>query len=158
MCALLYTQTSHTFVDREVCKAAGSNGASKTKAFCCDGTGLNQGESESYWKSQRALINLPPAYTKYLIPLECTHIPTCEIDNKWRHFAFKAHKIFALMDCGVGLLIGYDYSREQAPREVTTGGDYEPYKKKTDLGVYHLRKPDKISVVSAILRSIKAPP
>ncbi|XP_045924519.1 leucine-rich repeat-containing protein 45 [Micropterus dolomieu] len=49
------------------------------------------------------------------------------------------------MDCGVGRLIGYDYSRAQAPREVITAGDYEPYTKKTDLGVYQLRKPDKIS-------------
>ncbi|XP_066499342.1 uncharacterized protein [Hoplias malabaricus] len=39
-----------------------------------------------------------------------------------------------LMDCGVGLLIGYDCSRALAPRHVITGGDNEPYAIKTDLG------------------------
>ncbi|KAK9513134.1 hypothetical protein VZT92_026696 [Zoarces viviparus] len=39
-----------------------------------------------------------------------------------------------LMDCGVGLLIGYDCSRALAPRRVITGGDYDPYAIKTDLG------------------------
>ncbi|KAL0204610.1 hypothetical protein M9458_002628, partial [Cirrhinus mrigala] len=38
------------------------------------------------------------------------------------------------MDCGVGLLIGYDFSRALAPRQVNTGGDEEPYPIKTDLG------------------------
>lgn len=39
-----------------------------------------------------------------------------------------------LMDCGVGLLIGYDCSRVLAPRQVITGSDYEPYAIRTDLG------------------------
>ncbi|KAJ8364861.1 hypothetical protein SKAU_G00136920 [Synaphobranchus kaupii] len=39
-----------------------------------------------------------------------------------------------LMDCGMGLLIGYDCSRALAPRQVITGGDSEPYAVKTDLG------------------------
>ena len=38
------------------------------------------------------------------------------------------------MDCGVGLLIGYDCSRALIPRKGITGGDYEPYTIKTDLG------------------------
>ena len=38
------------------------------------------------------------------------------------------------MDCGVGLLIGYDCLRALAQRQVITGGDYEPYATRTDLG------------------------
>lgn len=38
------------------------------------------------------------------------------------------------MDCGVGLLIGYDCSRALAPHQVITGGDSEPYAIRTDLG------------------------
>ena len=45
-----------------------------------------------------------------------------------------AKEIPPLMDCGVGLLIGYDCSRALIPRKVITGGDYEPYAIKTDLG------------------------
>lgn len=38
------------------------------------------------------------------------------------------------MNCGVGLLIGYDCSKALAPRQVITGGDCEPNAIKTDLG------------------------
>lgn len=40
----------------------------------------------------------------------------------------------AQIDCGVGLLIGYDCSRALAPRQVISGGEEEPYAIKTDLG------------------------
>lgn len=84
--------------------------------------------------SSDCLINLPPAYAREFIPLERAHIPTCETANKWKHLAVIAPEMPPLMDCGVGLLIGYDCSRALASREVFTGGDYEPYAIKTDLG------------------------
>ncbi|KAL0147688.1 hypothetical protein M9458_056997 [Cirrhinus mrigala] len=63
---------------------------------------------------------LPAIYTRDFIPFERTHIPTCETAKR--------------MDCAVGLLIGYNFSRALAPRQVITGGDEEPYAIKTDLG------------------------
>ena len=39
-----------------------------------------------------------------------------------------------LLDCNLGLLIGYDCSEALSPREVNAGRNNEPYKIKTDLG------------------------
>lgn len=78
-------------------------------------------------------IPLPKAYTRDSIPFERAHIPTCETASKWRHLEVKAPEMPSLMNCEVGLLIGYDCSRALAPLKVITGGDYEPYVVKTDL-------------------------
>lgn len=53
-------------------------------------------------------IELPPAYTRDFIPLDCAHIPTRQTASKWQHLANVAQKMPPLMDCAVGLLIGYD--------------------------------------------------
>ncbi len=79
-------------------------------------------------------ICLPPVYTRDFIPFECSHIPTCETAKRWRHLEVIADEMPARMDCGVGLLIGYDFSRALAPRQVIIGGDEEPHAIKTDLG------------------------
>lgn len=79
-------------------------------------------------------ICLPPVYTRDFIPFERSHIPTCETAKRWRHLEVIADEMPARMDCGVGLLIGYDFSRALAPRQVIIGGDEEPHAIKTDLG------------------------
>lgn len=84
--------------------------------------------------NSESFINLPPSYTRDFIPLERAHIPTCTTANQWKHLQVIAHEMPMLMDCSVGLLIGYDCPRALAPRKVITGGDYEPYGIKTDLG------------------------
>ncbi len=84
--------------------------------------------------SSDSFIDLPPAYTRDFIPLERAHIPTCKTARKLKHLAAIAHKMPSLMDCGVGLLIGYDCPRALVPQKVITGGDCEPYAVKTDLG------------------------
>jgi len=43
-------------------------------------------------------------------------------------------KIAHLLDCNVGLWIGYDCSQALTPREVRAGKKNEPYRIKTDLG------------------------
>ncbi|KAL7835411.1 hypothetical protein SRHO_G00277580 [Serrasalmus rhombeus] len=138
--ALLDTQSSHTFVDQEVCeKLQVALEPVRLKLSTMMG-------KDSIVKSQRVCdlnvrgltsdisISLPPAYTRDFIPLDCAHIPTCQTANKWKHLASIAQEIPPLMDCGVGLLIGYDCSRALIPRNVITGGDNEPYAIKTDLG------------------------
>ncbi|KAI2646382.1 hypothetical protein H4Q32_025464 [Labeo rohita] len=105
--ALLDTQSSNTFVDQEVCERMGAS-------------------SEP--------VNLPPAYTRDFIPLERSHIPTPETARRWSHLKEIAQEIPMLLDCKVGLLIGYDCSRALAPRQVITAGDDEPYAVRTDLG------------------------
>ena len=84
--------------------------------------------------SSKDLICLPPDYSRDFIPLERAHIPTCDTARKWTHLTAIADEMPKMMDCGVGLLIGYDCSRALVPRRVITGGDYEPYAIKTDLG------------------------
>lgn len=138
--ALLDTQSSHTFVDQEVCeKLQAAMEPVKLKLSTMMG-------KDSVVKSQRVCdlkvrglssnisIDLPPAYTRDFIPLDRAHIPTRQTARKWKHLVNLAEEIPSLMDCGVGLLIGYDCSRALVPRKVITGGDYEPYGIKTDLG------------------------
>ena len=151
--ALLDTQSSHTFVDQEVCeKLQAAMEPVKLKLSTMMG-------KDSVVKSQRVCdlkirglssnisISLPPAYTRDFIPLERTHIPTCQTAQKWKHLVNMAEEIPPLMDCGVGLLIGYDCSRALIPRKVITGGDYEPYAIKTDLGW---------SIVGSVPQSVNA--
>lgn len=138
--ALLDTQSSHTFVKQEVCESLqASMKPVKLKLSTMMG-------KDSIVESQRvgglrvrgfssdSSICLPPVYTRDFIPFERAHIPTCETAKKWRHLEVIADEMPARMDCGVGLLIGYDCSRALAPRQVITGGDEEPYAIKTDLG------------------------
>lgn len=79
-------------------------------------------------------VNLLVAYTKDCIPVNRSHIPTCETANQWSHLAEIVDEIQPLKDCVVGLLIGYNCSRAMAPRQVLLGGDEEPYAVRTDLG------------------------
>lgn len=72
-------------------------------------------------------IDLPLTYTKNGIPINRSHIPTCEMARQWSHLAEIAEEIQPAKDCEVGLLIGYNCSRVMAPRRVILGGDEEPY-------------------------------
>ena len=78
-------------------------------------------------------IDLPPAYTRDCIPVNRTHIPTCETAKCWSHLVTIAKEIPSLQDCEIGLLIGYNCSRAMAPQKVIVGGDEEPYGIETDL-------------------------
>ncbi|KAJ8338703.1 hypothetical protein SKAU_G00354890 [Synaphobranchus kaupii] len=138
--ALLDTQSSNTFVDREVCERMGAV-LEPVKLMLSTMMGKDSvvkservsGLSVRGFSSQ-STINLPPTYTRDFIPLERSHIPTPDTAKRWKHLNSIAHEIPKRMDCEVGLLIGYDCSRALAPRHVITGGDYEPYAIKTDLG------------------------
>ncbi|XP_051792767.1 uncharacterized protein LOC127530320 [Acanthochromis polyacanthus] len=80
------------------------------------------------------LIDLPHVYTKDCIPVNRTHIPTCETARQWNHLITIADEIPPQLECDVGLLIGYNCSRALAPRQVILGGENEPYAVRTDLG------------------------
>lgn len=138
--ALLDTQSSSTFVDQDVFERTGAHAEpvklklttmmgkdSVVKSNRVSGLRVRGFSSQSF-------INLPPSYTRDFIPLERSHIPTSETAKRWKHLNSMAKEIPELMDCEVGLLIGYDCSRALAPRQVVTGGDDEPYAVKTDLG------------------------
>ncbi|XP_029109940.1 uncharacterized protein LOC108941786 [Scleropages formosus] len=79
-------------------------------------------------------IHLPPTYTKGYIPVNRDHIPTGQTAKAWSHLSAIAEKIPPLLDCEVGLLIGYNCPRTLAPRQVILGKGNEPYVVLTDLG------------------------
>lgn len=79
-------------------------------------------------------IELPPAYTRECIPLEQNSIPTCETARGWTHLFSVAKELPGLLDCPVGLLIGYDCARALKPTQVISGEDNDPYAVKTELG------------------------
>ncbi|KAL0154219.1 hypothetical protein M9458_050473 [Cirrhinus mrigala] len=138
--ALLDTQSSHTFVDQEVCESLQAlMEPVKLKLSTMMGKdSIVESQRVSGLKvrgfSSDCSLCLPAIYTRDFIPFERTHIPTCETAKRWRHLEVIADEMPARMDCAVGLLIGYNFSRALAPRQVITGGDEEPYAIKTDLG------------------------
>lgn len=79
-------------------------------------------------------IQLPPAYTKDHIPANREHIPTCETAKCWSHLSPIIDEIPSLLNCEVGLLIGYNCPRALAPKQVILGKDNEPYAIQTELG------------------------
>lgn len=69
------------------------------------------------------LIDLSPANTKECIPVNRTHIPTCEMARQWNHLRTIADEIPPQLECEVGPLKGYNCSRALAPKQVVVGGD-----------------------------------
>lgn len=138
--ALLDTQSIKTFVDQDLCeKLQAASEPVKLKLSTMMGRdSVIESRRVSGLKvrgySSETTISLPPVYSRDFIPLERAHIPTSDTANRWSHLASIANEIPPLMDCEVGLLIGYDCSRALAPRQVITGGDSEPYAIRTDLG------------------------
>ena len=80
------------------------------------------------------MIELPPAYTKNCIPVNHSHIPTCETAKRWNHLKVIVNEIPPQLECEVGLLIGYNCSKALAPRQVILGGENEPYAVHAALG------------------------
>ncbi|XP_051816280.1 uncharacterized protein LOC127537608 [Acanthochromis polyacanthus] len=79
-------------------------------------------------------IALPATYTREFIPANLSHIPTPKTARAWPHLEHLADEIAPLIDCDVGLLIGYNCSQALLPREVVSGKDEEPFAQRTDLG------------------------
>ena len=138
--ALLDTQSDSTFIEGRVCDELGaSTDPIKLKlstllgkdvtVTCKRAKGLRiRGYMSAHY------IDLPVTYTRDYIPLDRSHIPTGETARSWSHLAHLAPEIPPLLDCDVGLLIGYNCSTALAPRQVITGADGQPYAVKTDLG------------------------
>ena len=138
--ALLDTQSSNTFVEKDVCdrlEAATTPVKLKLSTMtdkcsienCQRAAGL---QVRGYRSAE--LIELPPAYTRECIPLERCSIPTCETAKRWTHLQGVAKELPGLLDYPVGLLIGYDCVRALKPIQVISGENSDPYAVKTELG------------------------
>ncbi|XP_069379882.1 uncharacterized protein [Paralichthys olivaceus] len=138
--ALLDTQSDTVFIDQEVSDSLQTE-THPVRLKLTTMTG-----KDSLMHSQRVSglrvrgysstipIDLPPAYTKDCIPVNRTHIPTCDTARHWNHLIKIADEIPPQLECEVGLLIGYNCSRALAPRQIILGGNSEPYAVRTDLG------------------------
>lgn len=79
-------------------------------------------------------ISLPVTYSRDFIPASLSHIPTPKTARAWSHLEHLAEEIAPLIDCDIGLLIGYNCSQALLPREIVSGKDDEPFAVRTDLG------------------------
>ncbi|KAJ8342594.1 hypothetical protein SKAU_G00325220 [Synaphobranchus kaupii] len=79
-------------------------------------------------------ISLPVTYSREFIPANLSHIPTPKTARAWPHLEHLAEEIAPLIECDIGLLIGYNCSQALLPREVVSGNDNEPFAQRTDLG------------------------
>lgn len=79
-------------------------------------------------------IALPPVFTREFIPANKSHIATFETALKCPHLERLADKLPPLLECEVGLLIGYNCQQALLPREVLAGTENQPYAQLTDLG------------------------
>ena len=82
-----------------------------------------------------ALISLPVAYSRDIMPTNDDHIPTPSTTRQWEHLHHIADQIAPKQDCEVGLLIGYNCPQALVPRQVTPHPMNEgPCGQLTDLG------------------------
>lgn len=138
--ALLDSQSDTTFIDQEVSDGLDADKLPvKLKLTTMSGKDtVITSESVSGLRvrgySSAIQVNLPVTYTKDGIPINRSHIPTCETAKQWSHLAEMVDEIQPLRDCEVGLLIGYNCSRAMASKRVILGGDEEPYAIQMDLG------------------------
>ena len=84
--------------------------------------------------SSHEFVDLPSVYTRDAIPAERSHIPTQETAQRWPHLQGISGKLPKLLNCEVGLLLGYDCSELFVPKETVTGKTNDPFALRTILG------------------------
>ncbi|KAL1255340.1 hypothetical protein QQF64_013401 [Cirrhinus molitorella] len=84
--------------------------------------------------SSEKRIPLPSVFTREFIPANRLHIPTSDTALRWSHLEHLSSKIPSLLDCEVGLLIGYNCQQALLPKEILPGEENQPYAQRTDLG------------------------
>ena len=79
-------------------------------------------------------VDLPSTYSVPHIPTDRRSISTQRSAAKWPHLTAIQKEMPPILDCGIGLLIGYNCSQALIPRNSIIGKDAEPFAVKTDLG------------------------
>ncbi|XP_077385926.1 uncharacterized protein LOC144023873 [Festucalex cinctus] len=137
--ALLDSQSDSTFILSEVADTLKAKKdhiklklTTMTTTSTVNSQKVNNLQIRGYYSRKK--ISLPPAYTREFIPANRDHIPTNENAKAWSHLEHLQERIAPLLDCQVGLLIGYNCSQALLPREVVSGKVNQPYAQRTDLG------------------------
>ena len=138
--ALLDTQSDTTFILDEVAQELNANKtnvkvrvstiSSRSTVVPCQK--LTNLQVRGYNLEKR--IPLPQVFTQELIPADRSHVPTSETAMRWPHLEQLADKIPPLLNCKIGLLIGYNCQQALLPREILSSDDDQPYAQRTDLG------------------------
>ena len=138
--AILDTQSNTTFVNETICEDLHPHSEPVKLRL----TTITETESDIMSKrisglqvrgyTSNIVIDIPFAYTRELIPADTTHIPTRDTAKNWSHLHSIVDKVPPLLDCEIGLLIGYNCAQALIPREVITGQDSEPFAVRMDLG------------------------
>ena len=79
-------------------------------------------------------VALPTLFSREIIPINQSHIPTPKTASNWIHLRCLMTKIPDIQACKVGLLIGYNCPQALAPRRVICGLNTEPFGQRTNLG------------------------
>ena len=79
-------------------------------------------------------IKLPSTYSRTNIPANKSHIPTKQTAEKWHHLQYIKNEMLDLLNCEIGLLIGYNCSNAMKSLQCITGNDYEPFGLRTPIG------------------------
>lgn len=79
-------------------------------------------------------VQLTRTYTRDVMPTNRAHIPRREDLKQWPHLQQIADEIAPMLDCEVGLLIGYEDSDAWEPHEVIRCAGKGPYGHRTILG------------------------
>ena len=79
-------------------------------------------------------LSLPVVYSVQSIPGTKFHFPIPEVANRWPHLGIVSNQLLPLLDCEIGLLIGYNCPRAMMPQEVLAPDTVGPYAQRTDLG------------------------
>ena len=138
--AILDTQSDATFILKETCDELGTEteptklrlSPITTQELLVDSQRISNLQVRGYNSDLK--ITIPTAFTRTMIPADDSCIPTKSIAKGWDHLQLITDEMQDLLDCTVGLLIGYDCSQALTPREVITGKSNEPYGVRTDLG------------------------
>ena len=139
--ALLDTQSDSTFISENVCDKLQLNGvdthmtlstmsALEEVSTCRKVTNLSV-----YSYDGGPAIPIRSAYTRATIPMNRRHIPSRETAHRWPHLSHIASEFPPkVLNCDIGLLIGYDCPKALMPRDVIPAIDEGPYAVRTDLG------------------------
>lgn len=138
--ALLDSQSDTTFILQEKADALDSEkrhvqlklSTLSTRDAVIPSEKLSGLQVRGFYSSKR--IPLPVTYTREFIPANLNHISTPKTARAWPHLEPLAEEIAPLIECDVGLLIGYNCPQALLPREVVSGKDNEPFVQRTDLG------------------------
>ena len=79
-------------------------------------------------------IALPQLYSRKIIPVNRQHIPDRDMIRGWPYLEPLSDKLAPKLNCDVGILIGYECSKAQIPRDVISGAEDGPFGQRSYLG------------------------